>query len=236
VTVGWAAHCTDGVVVASDSLFTMNPGDGGPLHCHARGKIEWVGQRIALMWSGTFLEDTWAAGLPPAATDDASVDDVARRVAAYLKPINIRTPNPHPLELGLGIPDVYEALIAGGPLGQVPELLVARGDGQPPTRLAGQVVLTAMGRGYAKRRGIEILAPNPARTVEEAAILGVRTVRDVIYGLYADGGRSCLRDYFPDGFDAAGQIPPAAFPIHIAAITADDTQETVVHNPDGDEL
>ena len=71
-----------------------------------------------------------------------------------------------------------------------------------------------------------------SETVEEAVVLGARAVRDIIYGIYLESGMQTFRDYFPSGPDVARfeLLPPAAFPLQIAVVTADDRGETLVHD------
>lgn len=219
-----AATCADGVVVATDSirLYFAAPQNIVTLE----RKMQSIGERIFVAKSGTFRGEP--RYVEAAAFAQGSGLNVGLAEAAWLVRRELErqhAPELDPREPGDDyddIPDVYEALIAGGPLSETPQLIVVR-QGEPDAILEpGRIVMTGCMRSWCRERGLEVSITNPATNVVAAAAEVVALMYQAATDLYARYGKRQLSDFFPDGIEPGklALTPPVAFPVHLAVITA----------------
>lgn len=223
MTLGWGASCVDGVVIASDSMRIRWDDSHANVWAELDGeKIDWIGERIAYVRSGSFARAPLVVNVDAGSLDLA---DVAVQLFAELLDRWIPTPQvDKPLQ---GV----ELLIAGGLQGRLPELLLLRSDEPSVDRVpVGATVLAGcMGWGVSQR----IQHADKKLRTDAALGLCISACHEYVRALYGSFGGTRLGNFSGSIVDGSGgPIVPVAFPLQVAVITADVVHRYEVGLPD----
>ncbi|MEK6225802.1 MAG: hypothetical protein AABM40_05830 [Chloroflexota bacterium] len=231
MTISWAASCVDGVVVASDSMWVHKDRTPGAVYSGALSehKLGMVAGRFAYAISGVF---DGALGISPSFGAMAALDDVA---AAMFRELAGRQLPQFPREDGeLSEDDEFGLLIGGGRAGSRPEVLSLRSNPQRVVRVPIGGIVDGALLGYGDPEPLQLHGPD--LTVADAIAIGARRSLEYCRHLYRACGLEHLED-FRGLFGEKGQpIPPAAFPLQIAVITANTMRRFEAYAPDEDDL
>jgi len=178
-------------------------------------KVGRVGERVRYLASGYF--NSLDPLLPLGRTDDLTVEDLApimfRELCRRIVPMD---------QTHDGRERGADLLVAGGPVGMAPGLLVFSSN-RP---VSGDILaFGAMFEWSQEHRVTELPAP---ATIDEAALLAESLCRAFLTDSYRGWGIEHLLD--PDALRAqlnrpGGYVPPSAFPLHLIAITATQITE-----------
>lgn len=214
MTIALAIQTSEGVVCVTDSMRADWSTPWPRVDLEGR-KFTRFGERIYAIASGCFR-----AGIE---SEQAEVDDVDEVVGGFWPVLLQLGLQPHETHDGRDYP--VALLVAGGPRGRVPIVKLLRSHCEPQLGPGAVLAGGAISDWGAEHR-LEQL-PAPANLVQ-ASDLSEQLCREFLLESYRGWGIEHLLD--PDELRKeftrpGGAIPPCAFPLHFAAITANDVSE-----------
>ncbi len=215
MTIAFGVACEDGVLIATDSLTCRNL-NGLPLRVTFDRKLRTLGERMPFVASGMvpdgYEPDPLWAALP--------LRDAAAAVFAELRWLEAHT---EPLRGAMaGLEFGVDVLVAGGPRGERPGLLLVSSHPYATTTEVGgePIVAGAMGHWAA---GAVTFGPAP-RTLTEAVPFALECCRRHLREQWHEWGFERLEDFTGIRGEPGGAIPPSAPPFRVVTITASDIQ------------
>lgn len=237
MTFGWGIRCTDGVVIASDSLWIYwnQPKPGGQKTYtgvrRSQPKHRWVGDRIAFVASGCFkAEPELDLGLD-VPLPDWTFDEIARDLFDDLGELY----NPDGIQRNAG----FGVLVGGIHRGET-ALTYLNSDGPSLERAAvGQMVGAGGLSEWPLPGDLGNEGPGPLHSwppysgivVEDAAELAAFMCYMAVRTRYARWGRTTAVDFAGIRGEHGGELPPFAFPIDVLTITEAATKVSRIDEP-----
>jgi hypothetical protein len=219
MTLAVGVRTPEGVLCATDSM-RADWSTPWPTIDLDSSKFKQLGTRLYYIASGYFRSD---APLLPLGTDNRSVEDLAPAMWENLRGRAVPAQGTHD-----GLQRYPALLIAGGPAGEAPELMLLRSD-REPERVPGDILVAGAMSDWAEAHQVAS-QPAPA-TLQQAAALAEALCRGYLTDSYRGWGIEELLDPAALRREVSrpgGAIPPSAFPLHLVAITADEVTELEV--------
>jgi hypothetical protein len=216
VTIALGIRTAEGVVCATDSM-RIDWAPAWPKVELDGSKFTRVSDHIRAIVSGFFR-----AGIDPDQRLDVDQVDVA---AALMWPALLELRMPPDPRVSHGRDHPAHLLVAGGPAGQDPRLVMMCSDRDPVTVERDVVVGGAMSE-WAAAHHVDHL-PAPA-TITAGRNLAEQLCRGYLEESYRGWGIEDLLDsaaLCEEIKRPGGALPPSAFPLHLVAITANDITE-----------